>query len=72
MNEIFSRKWLVATIATWVVILMLDELAYIGWKRVNPGSLYSGVLIKHPTQQPQTDFTPTSDYPNGYRPAGAG
>ena len=70
MEEVFSRKWLVATIATWIVIIILDEVSYLTWKKLNPGSMYSGIVLKHPTQT--SDATTTDNYPNGYRPAVVG
>jgi len=69
MEELFTRKWLVATIATWVVIVVLDEFAYYWWQKINPGSEWTGLIVKHPTQ---TQGGGVSDYPNGYRPAGGG
>jgi len=68
MEEIFSRKWLIATIATWVTIIVLDEFAYYWWKKVNPGSSWTGLIVKHPTTSTQGE--PSDSYPNGYRPAG--
>jgi len=68
MEEIFTRKWLIATIATWGVIIALDEFAYFWWQKVNPGSQWTGLIIKHPTSS--NSGTPTDSYPNGYRPAG--
>ena len=70
MREVFNRKWLVATIATWAVVIGLDELTYYWWKKINPGSSWTGLVAKHPTQdQPSA---PGDSYPNGFRPAGAG
>jgi hypothetical protein len=57
MEEVFSKKWFIATMAGWVVLFILDELTYYWWKSLNPGSMYTGVLVKHPTQTPGT---PTS------------
>lgn len=48
MRDIFTGKWLAATIAGWVLLLLLDELAYYWWKKMNPGSMYTGMLVKHP------------------------
>ena len=70
MEEIFSRKWLVATVATWATIIILDEFGYYWWKKVNPGSMWTGLIVKHPTTSTPGD--PSDSYPNGYRPAGAG
>jgi hypothetical protein len=68
MEEVFSQKWFIATVATWVTIIILDEFAYYWWKKINPGSQWTGLIVKHPLQT-QTG-TGMSDYPNGYRPAG--
>jgi hypothetical protein len=54
MSDVFSKKWLVGVIAGWALILGLDELTYYYWKKLNPGSMYSGILVKHPTQNWQT------------------
>jgi hypothetical protein len=54
MRDIFTTKWFIATVAGWIVLIILDELTYYWWKDLNPGSLYSGILVKHPTQQPGT------------------
>ena len=70
MNGIFNRKWLVATIATWAVVIALDEMTYYWWKKINPGSSWTGLVAKHPTNTWQD--TGENNYPNGYRPAGAG
>lgn len=50
MEEVFTRKWFIATIATWIVVILLDELGYYWWKSMNPGTMFSGILVKHPTQ----------------------
>jgi hypothetical protein len=69
MNEgLFSRTWFVSVIAGWVAILVLDELAYYWWKKINPGSTWSGILVKHPPTV--EDNTGSNSIPNGYRPAG--
>jgi len=68
MNELFTRKWLLATIIGWLVLILLDELAYYWWKDLNPGSQYAGILVKHPlTPTPATSGTGQA---NGYRPGG--
>lgn len=54
MNDIFTSKWFIATIAGWILILALDELTYYWWKDMNPGSKFTGILVKHPTQTWQT------------------
>lgn len=71
MIELFDRKWFVTVVVSWVVILVLDELALYYWKKVNPGHVFSLItgkpeLVTPPPQEPGTS------YPNGYRPAGAG
>lgn len=63
-----NRKWFVLVITVWVAVLLLDELAFLWWRKVNPGSLWSGLFVKHPLQNQQS--VSMSDYPNGYRPAG--
>lgn len=50
MNEVFTKKWFLATVAGWLLILGLDEITYYWWRQMNPGSMYSGILVKHPTQ----------------------
>lgn len=67
MNGLFSRKWFVSVIAVWITVMMLDELAFLWWKKVNPGSLWSGLIVKHPLQDQPTQG---NDFPNGHRPAG--
>ena len=54
MGEIFTTKWFIATIVGWIVIIALDEIAYYWWKDMNPGTMYSGILVKHPLQLPGT------------------
>lgn len=54
MKDIFTAKWFIATVVGWLVIVALDELTYYWWKDLNPGSMYSGILVKHPIQQPGT------------------
>ena len=68
MNDLFSRRWVIATIVAWLFIVLLDELSYNLWKEVNPGSQYTGLIVKHPT----TGYpdTTTGEIANGYRPAG--
>lgn len=61
MNDIFNRKWLIGVVAGWALILGLDELTYYYWKKLNPGSMYSGILVKHPTQTWQTIGVGASD-----------
>ena len=68
MEEVFTSKWFVATVATWVVIIILDEFAYYWWKKVNPGSTWTGLIVKHPLSSNEGE--PSDNYPNGYRPAG--
>lgn len=68
MNEIFTRKWLISVVSVWIVVLILDELAFTWWRKVNPGSAWSGLFVKHPLTP--TDNTDGEGYPNGYRPAG--
>jgi hypothetical protein len=55
MKDIFTKEWFIATVAAWVVIVLIDEVVYYWWKSLNPGSMYSGILAKHPiTNNPNT------------------
>lgn len=55
----FNRKWFITTIVTWITVMILDELVYYWWKDLHPDSLYTGVLVKHPLQQPGTPLAGT-------------
>jgi len=66
MNDLFSRKWILATIVAWLFILLLDEASYYIWKQLNPGSSYSGIVVKHPPSADQAGSG--SKIANGYRP----
>lgn len=68
MNDVFTSKWFISVIAVWITVLVLDELAFLWWRKVNPGSLWGGLLVRHPNIQDSN--VPTDSYPNGYRPAG--
>lgn len=46
----FSKRWFLTTVATWLFIMLLDELTYYWWKSYHPESVFSGVLVKHPIQ----------------------
>lgn len=48
----FNKNWLITTVGTWIFILILDELAYYWWKSYHPDSQFSGVVAKHPLQNP--------------------
>lgn len=68
MSQLFSRKWILATVIAWLFIVLLDELTYNLWKEVNPGSQYTGLIVRHPTTGYPEDSN--QGVPNGYRPAG--
>ena len=68
MNNILSRKWMVSVVVAWAFLMLMDELMYTFWKRVNPGSMWTGILVKHPITAYPTETT--GDVANGYRPAG--
>jgi hypothetical protein len=59
VRDIFNRNWFIATIATWIVVVVLDELVYYWWRDLNPGSMYTGIIAKHPptTVAPMPDQT---------------
>jgi hypothetical protein len=68
VKEIINRKWFFTVVSAWLLILILDEIAFHWFHKVNPASLWSGLYIKHPpVDQPDIQRT---GYPNGYRPAG--
>lgn len=52
LSDIFNKRWFIGTIAAWVIIMGLDELFYYWWRDLNPGSKFSGVIVKHPLQDP--------------------
>ena len=68
MTDVFTRKWFIATIATWFVVFAFDELVYYWWKQIHPGSQYSGLFVKHPTTSQAGNNV--AGYPNGFRPGG--
>lgn len=70
MTEIFSRKWILATIVAWLFIILLDELSWLVWRQITPGSMWQGLIVHHPLTPYPTDQG--GSIPNGYRPAGAG
>jgi hypothetical protein len=39
--EWIETKWIITIAAVVIGIILLDEWAYRGWKKANPGSLYS-------------------------------
>lgn len=69
MTDLFSRRWIIATIIAWLFIVLVDELGYYLWNKVNPGSQYTGLIVKHPLQSYPTE-NPGGSVANGYRPAG--
>lgn len=71
MMELFDRKWFITLVASWFVIIILDELAHYWWKDLNPGHIFAKAMMSppKPTQNPFPDEF-GSGYPNGYRPAG--
>lgn len=53
MEPIFTRTWFIGTVAAWILILALDEVAYYWWKDMHPGSQWTGIIIKHPLTNDQ-------------------
>jgi hypothetical protein len=68
MTDLFSRKWIIATVIAWLFIILLDELSWAAWRQFMPNSQWKGLIVKHPITPYPTDQG--GGIPNGYRPAG--
>lgn len=40
-------RWVIWLAVIIFIVILLDELAYTGWKRANPGAIYSHLSDKH-------------------------
>lgn len=40
-------RWVIVLTIAIIVFIILDEVAYTGWKRANPGALYSHLFDKN-------------------------
>lgn len=60
---------IVGIAAVVLFFILLDEYAYAAWKRLHPGSLWTGLRPGPYPLQTWGEY-PGISYPNGYRPAG--
>ena len=55
-------RWIVVLSLIVLLVIVLDELAYYGWKKMNPGHMYSymfdksGIPIVDPSRPPTTIY----------------
>jgi hypothetical protein len=57
-----ENYWVIVLILFVALFILLDELAYYGWRKVNPGALYSHLFDKIPTPLVDPNNPPTRYY----------